>query len=261
MRVESYERHMSKTCNHCHTIRDTKRDYCCAKSKDQCFADLGLVRKGILQDKEMARRLYQKGKIDYEGNIIDRVFFSGWFTNECLVFDYRPPGCRSYFCYKWDDYMRKNPLDFVYANLSVVSTKTFLHEMRKEFQYGIKLAYPGGFIIYTDKPKSIKSKLAKLFDEMKIKHYVTKAESVLPQGNKKPGVEIIMDTKGIIGKPGLFGTLIKNNMFMLVRMKMNIGSTGFKHSNFMITTADVDKLAEETPASLKSFHALKAFRL
>jgi hypothetical protein len=29
----------------------------------------------------------------------------------------------------------------------------------------------------------------------------------------------------------------------------------------MITTADVDKLAEETPASLKSFHALKAFRL
>jgi hypothetical protein len=96
---------------------------------------------------------------------------------------------------------------------------------------------------------------------MKLKHFVTDAELMDPGKNKKAGIEIIMDSDGIIGKPKLFGTIIKNNMFMLVRMKMNMGSTGRGHSNVMITTADPEKIAEETAASLKSFHSLMAFRL
>jgi len=261
MRVESYLHHMNRTCRLCYTIFDLRRNYCCVKDKDECFADLGLVRKGILQDEEMRKRLYMKGRIDSKGNIIKRSFFSGWFSNECLVFDYRPPGCRSHFCKRWNDYIKKNPLDFVYANLNIVSTRTLLKEMKLEFQYGIKLAYPGGFIIFTDRQKKIKKGLSEVFDEMEIKYFFTDAESMDPDNNKRAGIEIIIDSDGVIEKPGLFGTIIQNNMFMLVRMKMNMGSTGFGHSNILITTADPEKLAAETSASLKAFHALRVFQL
>jgi hypothetical protein len=80
-----------------------------------------------------------------------------------------------------------------------------------------------------------------------------------PGKNEKPCVEIILDKDGILKEPGLFGTMLNNNMFMLVRMKMNMGSTGFTHSNIMITAADPEKVASESGDSLKSFHALKAF--
>jgi hypothetical protein len=261
MRVESYERHMKKTCRRCNTILDFHRNYCCVKGQNECFADMGLVKRGILQDVVLRENLYAKEKIDFAGNIINRCFFRGFLTNECLVFNYRPPGCRSHFCKMWDEYMKKNPLDFVYANLNVVPTKKMLTQMKLEFQYGIKLAYPGGFIIYTDKPKKIKKELSSMLDGMKIKHFSTDAELMDPKDNKRPGVEIIMDSDAVIEKPGLFGTIIKNNMFMLVRMKMNMGSTGFRHANIMITTADPQRVADETPASLKAFHSLVAFQL
>ena len=214
MQVDSFESHMNKTCKRCYTIFDLKRDYCCVKSKEECFADLGLVRRGIMQDPEMAKKLYRKGRMDFAGNIIKRSFFRGKLVNECLVYDYRPPGCRSHFCSRWDDYMRENPLDFVQANLRVVSTATMLNEMKREFQYGLKLAYPGGFIIFTDRPKKIKKALTDMFGEIKQPCFITDAELMDPEKNKKPGVEIIMDTDGIIGKPKLFGTIIKNNIFI-----------------------------------------------
>jgi len=261
MKVESYERHMSRTCRRCYTIFDIRRDYCCLKGKDECFADLGLVRKGILQDKSMALRLYRKGRIDEKGGLIKHFFFRGRLSNECLVFGYRPPGCRSHFCKKWDDYMAKNPLDFVYANLNVVSAETLKKELKKEFEYGIKLAYPGGFAIFTDRPEEVKKSLKGVFNEMKLKYFFTDAGLMDPEDNKKPGIEIIMDSDKIIEKPGLFGTIIKNNIFMLVRMKMNMGSTGFRHSNILVTAADPQKIAGETVSSLKTFHALKAFQL
>ena len=53
MHVESFEKHMSRTCRRCYTIFDFRRDYCCAKGKDECYADLGLVRRGMAQDKKM----------------------------------------------------------------------------------------------------------------------------------------------------------------------------------------------------------------
>ncbi|MBN2330580.1 MAG: hypothetical protein JXC85_02090 [Candidatus Aenigmarchaeota archaeon] len=261
MLVESFEKHMRKTCKRCYTIFDRKRDYCCAKGKDECFADLGLVNRGIWQDDRMANRLYDRRMIDDNGNLLKRSFFRGLFVNECLVYDYRPPGCRAHFCDKWDKYMRENPLDFVQANLRVVSTATMLREIGLNFQFGIKLAYPGGFIIFTEKPGKIRKALMDMFLEMKVHNFTTEAGRMDPEDNKKPGVEIIMDKKGIIAKPGLFGTIIENNIFMLVRMKMNLGSTGIEHSNILITTADSDKIAGETPASLKSFHALIAYQL
>jgi hypothetical protein len=263
MRVESYERFMNATCRKCYTIFDLRRDYCCVKDKNHCFADLGLVRKGIMQDGKMAERLYLHKKIDENRRIINTRFFRGLFRNECLVFDYRPPGCRSNFCPKWDKYIEQHPKDMVYANLNAVSTMTLLKEIRKEFMYGIKLAYPGGIIVYTYKEKmdKIKKGLEKLFNGMKIRHFTTNAHLMNPEKNKKPGIEIIIDKDGVIEKPRLFDTLINNNMFMLVRMKMNIGSTGFNHSNIMITAADPEKLANESKASLKSFHALKAFQV
>ncbi len=261
MIVDSFERHMNRTCKRCFTIFDLRRDYCCVKSKDECFADLGLVRKGILQDPDLAKKLYRKRRMDIKGNILKKSFFRGSFVNECLVYNYRPPGCRSHFCSLWDGYIKKNPLDFVRANLRVVSTATMLRDMRREFQFGINLAYPGGFIIFTDKPKKIKKALTGLFDEIKQKHFITVADLMEPERNKTPGVEIIMDPDGVIGKPKLFGTIIRNNIFMLVRMKMNMGSTGHDHSNVLITTADADRIAEETPGSLKSFHAMMAYQL
>jgi len=96
---------------------------------------------------------------------------------------------------------------------------------------------------------------------MGIKHFTTNAPLMDPEKNKKDGVEIITDKDRILERPGLFGTVINNNMFMLVRMKMNMASAGFNHSNIMITMADPEEIAKETPASLKSFHALKAFQL
>jgi hypothetical protein len=259
MYVESYEKMIEKTCRKCYTIFDYTRDYCCVKGKKECFADLGLVRRGIVQDEEMAERLYMRKKIDMKRNIINKVFFRGLLRNECLVFDYRPPGCRSHFCWRWDKYMEKNPLDFVHANLNVVSVKKLKEELRREFEYGIKLAYPGGFIIYTSRPDDIKKEVSSVFRDMKIKCFFTRSELAEFGRNKKPGVEIIMDKDAVIEKPGLFGTLLNNNMFMLVKMKMDMGSTGFNHSNIMITTANPESVAGESAASLKSFHALKAF--
>ncbi len=264
MRVESYDLQVEKTCRKCYTVFDYKRDYCCVKDGDSCFADIRLVKKGMMQDDKLAEKLFLKKKIDDNRNIIDRKFFSGRLKNECLVFGYRPPGCRSHFCDRWTGYIKEHPKDMVYANLNVISTRKLLEELRKEFEYGVKLAYPGGFIMYvTDKKKAekLKKDLQKLFGSMKIKHFTTNAHLMLPQKNSRAGVEIIMDKEGIIEKPGLFSTLINNNMFMLVRMKMNMASAGFSHSNVMITTADPEKLAGETPASLKSFHALKAYQV
>ncbi len=264
MRVESYELQIAKTCRKCYTVFDYKRDYCCVKDNDTCFADLGLVKKGIKQDEKLAEKLYMKKKIDEKRNIIDRKFFSGRLRNGCLVFDYRPPGCRSHFCWRWNKYMDEHPKDMVYANLNVVSTRTLLKELRKEFEYGVKLAYPGGFIIYAAERKDcdkLKKELENLFDDMAIKHFTSNAHLMDSGKNEKAGVEIIMDKDGILEKPGLFRTIINNNMFMLVRMKMNMASTGFGHSNILITTADPENVAKESRASLKSFHALKAFQL
>ncbi len=264
MRMESYEKMIRKTCRKCYTIFDLKRDYCCAKSKDECFADLRLVRKGVMQDQEMAEKLYMKKKLDDRRNIISRKFFRGAFRNECLVFRYRPPGCRSHFCDRWRKYIEEHPRDMVYANLNAVSTRTLLKELEKEYEYGIELAYPGGFIIYTtdeEKAGKLKREIEKLLNGMKIRHFTTNATLMNPEKNDKAGVEIIMDLDAIIEKPGLFDTVINNNMFMLVRMKMNMASTGFSHSNIMITTADPEKVAGESSASLKSFHALKAFQV
>jgi hypothetical protein len=125
--------------------------------------------------------------------------------------------------------------------------------------YGINMAYPGGIIIFTDDARGAKKGLKALFEDIGIPCFFTEAGSMSPEDNEKPGVEIIIDGEGIVGQPRLFGTLIKNNIFMLVRMKMNMGSTGFGHSNILITTADPQKIAEETSASLKSFHAMKAY--
>lgn len=261
MRIESYLRHMDKTCRKCNTWFDLKKDYCCAKSREECFADMGLVKKGIQQDRGLRLRLYKKGKMDALGNLTTKKFFRGRFRNECFVFSYRPPGCRSMFCGKWDDYMRDNPSDFVYANLDVVSIRTLKESMMKEFQYGIKLAYPGGFIIFTDDTAGVRKELSALFRGMGLHSFITSAGLMDLDTNEKPGIEIIIDKDGYIGKPRLFGTLINNNMFMLVRMKMNLGSTGFGHANIMVTAMDPEKIAKESPASLKSFHALRAFQV
>ncbi|MCD6495985.1 MAG: hypothetical protein J7K54_01815 [Candidatus Aenigmarchaeota archaeon] len=263
MHTESYELQMAKTCRKCYTIYDYKRDYCCVRDKESCFADIGLVKKGLKQDERLAEKLFVKKKIDENRRIIDRRFYSGIFRNECLVFDYRPPGCRSHFCWRWDDYIRKHPMDMVYANLRAVSTKTLLKELEREYEYGIKLAYPGGFIIYTYKEKlaPLRKSIEKMLDSMKIRHFRTTAENMSPDANELEGVEVITDRNALLEKPGLFGTLLNNNIFMLVRMKMNLGSTGFSHSNLMLTCSDPEKIAKETPASLKSFHALKAFQV
>jgi hypothetical protein len=259
MRVESYDRMIRKTCRKCYTIFDFRRDYCCAKGKDECFADMGLVRKGVLQDEGTAERLYLRKKVDENRTILNKKFFRGRLRNECLVFDYRPPGCRSHFCGLWDEYIKEKPLDMVHANLRVVSTGKLKEELKKEFAYGIRLAYPGGFIIYTGRPDDMKKAASSVLKGMGVRHFFTRAEFMEPAKNEKPGVEIIMDANGILQEPGLFGTLINNNMFMLVRMKMNMGSTGFTHGNIMITAADPEKVALESEASIKSFHALKAF--
>ena len=140
MHAESFEKWMDRTCRRCYTIFDFRRDYCCVKGKDECYADLGLVKRGIKQDKKMHLRLYRKAKADINGNIISKKFFRGFFRNECLVFSYRPPGCRSHYCRLWNEYIEKNPQDFVDANLNVVSSKTMLGMLRREFEYGIKLA-------------------------------------------------------------------------------------------------------------------------
>jgi len=93
MKVESYEKHMNRTCRRCYTIFDLTRDYCCVKNKKECFADMRLVEKGIKQDKRLRAKLYRHRRMDFLGKIINRCFFRGRFRNECLVFDYRPPGC------------------------------------------------------------------------------------------------------------------------------------------------------------------------
>ncbi len=259
MYVASYERMIGRTCRKCYTIFDTKRDYCCVKGKDECFADIRLVEKGLVQDEKMAEKLYMKKLVDDRRKLKTKKFFRGALRNECMVFDYRPPGCRSHFCYRWDDYIRKNPLDFVHANLRAVSVPKLLEILKSEYEYGIKLAYPGGFIVYTSNPQRIKKEVMGLLEKMRLKHFVTRAELMEMDRNHKMGVEVIMDPDGIVGEPGLFGTLINNSTFMLVRMKMNLGSTGFRHSNILITTADPEGVAKESPASLKAFHALKAF--
>jgi hypothetical protein len=259
MQVESYERMIRKTCRKCYTIRDFKRDYCCVKGKSECFADIGLVRKGVIQDEATAERMYAKKAVDEDRKLLTKRFFRGALRNECLVFKYRPPGCRSHFCYRWDKYIKEKPLDFVHANLRVVPVNGLLSELRKEYEYGIKLAYPGGTIVYTQRPQEIKKAVSALLKEMGMAHFFTRAELMDIVHNEKTGVEVIMDPDGMIQEPGLFGTIINNSMFMLVRMKMNMGSTGHTHSNIMITAADPEKLATESPASLKSFHALKAF--
>jgi hypothetical protein len=259
MQVESYERTIRKTCRKCYTIRDFRRDYCCAKGKDECFADLGLVRKGVMQDENTAERLYVRKKVDEGRNILDKKFFRGRLWNECLVFDYRPPGCRSHFCDRWDRYIKEKPLDMVHANLRVISTGKLKEELKREFAYGIRLAYPGGWIIYTSRPLDMKKAVSSVLKEMGVQHFFTRAEFMEPEKNEKTGVEVIVDEDKVLEEPGLFGTLINNNMFMLVRMKMNMGSTGFTHANIMITAADPEKVALESSASLKSFHALKAF--
>lgn len=261
MNVESYEKQVENSCRKCYTIFDLKRDYCCVKGDKECFADLGLVKKGIIQDKALRLKLFKKSKIDEDGKIINRVFYRGIFRNECLVFNYRPPGCRSHFCDMWDKYIKKYPMDMVYANLKISSLGTLKKNFRKDYELGIKMAYPGGYIIYTDKPAKIRKELGSILDELKIRHFKTDAEKMIPDDNKKPGVEFIMDIDGIVEKPRLFGTIIKNNMFMLVRMKMNMGSTGFNHANVYITTADPESIAKETPGSLKSFYSLLAYKL
>ena len=81
MLVESFEREMKKTCKRCYTIFDLKRDYCCLKSRWECFADLGLVRRGIRQDPNMAEKLYRNLRIDKEGKILNPSFFRGWLVN------------------------------------------------------------------------------------------------------------------------------------------------------------------------------------
>lgn len=261
MYSQSYEKQVNKTCRKCFTILDFKRDYCCVKGKDECFADIGLVKKAFKQDGNVRSVLFYTGRTDRKGNILSKKFYRGILRNECMIFDYRPPGCRSHFCYRWDDYIRKNPQDFVDANVNVVSRKTLKTELRREYEYGVKLAYPGGIAIYTDRPNEMKKLVRKVLDGLKIKHFETDAGIMDPDDNRKEGVEIIMDRKAVIEKPKLFGTLINNNMFMLVRMKMNMGSTGFNHSNIIITKANPDHVARESPASLKSFHALKVYRI
>ncbi len=259
MHVESYEKMIKRTCRKCYTVFDYTRDYCCAKGKDECFADTRLVEKGIAQDEKMAEKLFVKGKVGEDRKLKSRKMFSGIFRNECLVFDYRPPGCRSHFCWRWDKYITEKPLEFLQANLNVVSLRKLKDILRKEYEFGIKLAYPGGIIIFTGRPDEIRKEVGSLLKDMKIKHFFTRAELMEMDRNRKEGVEVIMDPDAIITEPGLFRTIINNNMFMLVRMKMNLGSTGFGHSNIMITTADPEKIAKETAASLKAFHALKAF--
>jgi hypothetical protein len=44
-------------------------------------------------------------------------------------------------------------------------------------------------------------------------------------------------------------------------MKLNMGSTGFRHSNIIITTLDPEKICGETPNSMRAFHALKAYHI
>ncbi|UCD02630.1 MAG: hypothetical protein JSV63_02445 [Candidatus Aenigmatarchaeota archaeon] len=264
MRVESYDIQIAKTCRKCYTIFDYKRDYCCVKDKFSCFADPILVKKGLRQDQKMAEKLFFKRKVTQDLELLSRIFYGGRLRNECLIFKYRPPGCRSHFCWRWDKYIEEHPRDMVYANLRPVSTKTLLKEIRKDFEYGVELAYPGGTLIYVpDKRKAdrVEHEIKSLLDSMKIKHFRTNSHIMDSEKNKKAGVEIIMDKDGIIAKPRLFGTLLKNNIFMLVGMKMNMGSAGFRHSNIMITTADPEKVAEETPASLKSFHALQVYQV
>ena len=259
MYVESYEKMIRKTCRKCYTVFDYTRDYCCVKGKDECFADVALIRKGILQNEKMAERMYIRKWIDEDRKILKKKFFRGVLRNECIAFEYRPPGCRSHFCWRWDKYIETHPLDFVQANLRITSLGKLLDELELEFQYGIKLAYPGGYIIYTKRPADIKDAVSGLLKEMGVSYFFTRAELMEMGRNEKMGVEIIMDPDGMIQEPGLFGTLINNNMFMLARMKMNMGSTGHKHANILITTADPESVAKESPASLKSFHALKAF--
>ena len=261
MKVDSYQKEMNRTCRRCYTILDFRRDFCCAKSKTECFADIGLVGKGMRQDKALRLRLYRKRRMDAAGKITDRKFFRGVFRDECLVFDYRPPGCRSHFCYRWDKYIEEHPEDMVMANLDVVPTAAMLKALRREYEFGMRLAHPGGIIIFTDHPNKVKKELKALFDDMGIKCFFTDASLMDPEDNSKPGIEVIMDRDGIFGEPGLFGTIINNNMFMLVRMKMNLGSSGFEHSNIAVTTMDPMDIAKESPASLKSFHAMKAFRV
>jgi len=261
MHVETFEKHMNRTCRRCYTIFDFRRDYCCAKGRDECYADLGLVERGIKQDRKMHLKLYRKAKVDINGNIINKKFFRGFLRNECLVFSYRPPGCRSHYCRLWNEYMEKNPQDFVDANLKVVSSKSVFSFLVSEYEYGIRLAYPGGFIIFTDEPKKVKKELTAFLKSLQLPHFITDAEDMKPEDNSRPGVEVIVDEDALIGEPRLFGTLINNNMFMLVRMKMNMGSTGFEHSNIMITSMDPRKIALETQASLKAFHSLVAFQL
>ncbi len=264
MRVESYELQIAKTCRKCYTMFDYTRNYCCAKDNESCFADELLVKKGVQQDGKMAEKLFITGRIDQSRNITSMKMHRGRFRNECMVFNYRPPGCRSHFCWRWNEYIKGHPKDMVYANLNVVSRKTLFDTLRREFEYGIKLAYPGGFIVYVSDEndcEKLKNDIEKLLDGMKIEHFASNAHLMNPEKNEKPGVEIIVDTEGILQKQGLFNTIINNNMFMLVRMKMSMASAGHGHSNIMITTADPEKIATETPASLKSFHALMAFQL
>jgi len=259
MRVESYERQIAKTCRRCFTIFDLRRRYCCVKGRDECFADISLVRKGIQQDSALRMRLYRNKAMTADGGLTCKRFFRGRVRNECLVFDYRPPGCRSYFCGLWDSYIRDSPRDFVDAAIEVASTSTLMKELEKEFEFGTRMAYPGGFIIFTGRTAVIRKELSSLFKRMGIPSFVTKAGKMDPETNAKEGVEIIVDDEEALERPGLFGTLINNNVFMLVRIKMNMGSTGFSHSNIFVTDCDPGRIAAESSASLRSFHAMKAF--
>lgn len=263
MRVESFEMETERTCRKCFTIYDFRRDYCCVKSKDECFADMDLVKKGVKQDEDMAEKLFITKSLDYGRKLQTKKFFRGRFRNECTVHRYRPPGCRSHFCWRWDKYMAKKPRDFIYANLNVVPLRKLLDDLYREYEYGIRLAYPGGYIIYTydENLKNVRKEIEDLLNGMKLKHFRTNVHLMDPEKNGKEGVEIITDDEAVIEKTRLFSTMLKNNMFMLYTMKMNMGSTGHKHSNILITNADFEKLAEETPSSLKTFHALKAYRV
>ena len=257
----SFEKHMKKTCRKCFTLFDRYRDYCCYKGEDECFADIGLVEKGIVQDAALRKKLYNHGKIDMQSKIKNRKFFHGRLKNECLVYEYRPPGCKSHFCGKWNSYIKKYPKDFLMSNVEDITKDELEDIMRAEFEFGIKLAYPGGFIVFSWYPEKVAKAIEKVLDGLNIHHFRTDAELMDPSDNEKEGVELIMDKDEILAKPRLFGTLINNNIFMLARMKMNMGSTGHNHSNIFLTTIEPEKLAGETEASLKSFHTMKAYQI
>jgi hypothetical protein len=261
MRVESFEKHMNRTCRRCYTFFGPKLDFCCIKNRKECYADIGLVRKGMYFDSKLRSRLYKKKKIDINSNIINRRFFRGWLRKECLVKGYRPPWCRSYYCRRWDRYIEENPQDFIDANTHVVSAATLRKALKREYEYGVKFAYPGGFIIFAEDLDKTRKGLKGLFDGMRIKYFFTDIDDIDPKRNEKEGVEIIIDKDGVVGKPGFMGAKIRNNMFMLFNMKMNMGKTGSGHSNVLVTTAFPEDLSGETPASLRAFHGIKAFRL